>query len=170
MKLTVRLPCKPVVKKYLINRYGENCTVQKNDWVKQLLLSMLQRKISKYDSEITLQYYTESYDMPLNLDEYLRYGDELSKTAIREINNRIEDDIHNQLFRFLEFYVHVCGYRLKDSIEMFQTFYAFPEECYSSDAIKKYYQRRIQPYVSKIRFVGLNVPLKKKKKYHRQKD
>ena len=165
--LTVQLRCKPIVKHYLVNRYGVSIAMPENDWVKLLIRSHLQRNHAKDDSDITLQYYTTQVSIPINMDVYDRYGDHLTKTATREINNRIEDVIYQQLFQFLEFYVHVANYQLKDAIAMFQTIYVFPEDVYSFDTIKKHYQRRIQPFINIQKFVGVNVPFKKKRVYKR---
>lgn len=165
--LKIILPCKPVVWQYLTNKYGTAPQLPDDDWIKLLAVSLLKRNLSKDDKDITLQYYTRQFEIPITLDEFQRYGDVLSKTSIRQINNRIEDLIHQQLYQFLEFYVHVAGYQLNAAIEMFQQMYAFPPEIYTHDAIKKYYQRKIQPYLTLQKFVGVNVPFKLKKSYRR---
>lgn len=162
----VTLKCKPVVWQYLINNYGEKLELKKNDWILMLMVSLLQRDSAHKDSEITLQYYTKEVKLSITLEQYDRFGDQLSKTAMRTLNNRIEDVIHQQLYQFLEFYVHVAKYQLNPAIEMFQQLYNFPPEVYTHAAIKKYYQRDIQPHLVPQKFVGLNVPIKKKKKYN----
>ena len=163
----INLPCKPVVKQYLVNRYGERSNMPEGEWVKLLLINLLQRSTGEDDKDITLQYYTAMAVIPITYDQFQRYGDTLSKTAIREINNRVEDVIRQQLFQFLEFFVHVANYQLKDAIYMFQEVYALPEDVYAAETIKKYYQRKIQPFVNARSFIAVNVPFKKKRKYNR---
>lgn len=169
MILTVSLPCKPVVYKYLQNKYGTDAilTLPDDDWIKLLTANMLHRDTAEKDAEITLQYYTKTVKIAINMAAYERFGDALSKTAIRAINGRIEDVIHQQLFQFLSFYVHVANYRLKDAILMFQDMYALQEEYYAHDTIKKYYQRKIRPYVFLQKSIALNVPFKQPRNYKR---
>ena len=137
------------------------------DALKTLIGNHLQRNSQHQDTKVTLQYYTTEVVVPINMEQYDRYGDHLTKTAIRAINNSIEDIIHMQLFQFLEFYVHVANYKLKDAIYLYQALYALPEEVYAFDTIKKYYQRSIQPYLNPNKFIGVNVPFKLKRNYKR---
>jgi hypothetical protein len=157
MSLFVTLPCKPVVKQYLINKYGEQCILPEGDFIKNMLLVCLQRNTRHQDSKITLQYYTETINLPINFEIFDRYGTELSKTSIRNINSTIEDIIHQRLYQHLEFYRHVAGYQLKDAIAMFQQLNNFPEDVYPAATITKYYQRSILPYLNLQKFVGVNV-------------
>lgn len=167
MQLNITLPCKPVVKQYLINKYGSQLHLPDDDWIKLLIESYLSKSIAEQDSRITLQHYTQSVSIPISYKTFELHGDALSKTAIRAINNRIEDVIHQQLFQHLEFYVHVAHYKLRHAIIMFQDIYALPEDVYPRDTITKYYQRRIQPYVNSLKFASANVQFKSKRKYHR---
>lgn len=170
LNLKVTLQCKPVVWQYLLNKYGADCILPEQDWIKLLIYSMLQRATDKDAKDITLQFYTKAHSIPISLEVYNRFGDQLTPSAIRQINNRIEDVIHQQLYQFLEFYVHVCQYTLNAAIEMFQQQYNFPPEIYTHDAIKKYYQRKVQPHVQVTakKFVGVNVPIKQKQIYKRR--
>ncbi len=167
MQLFVPIPCKPVVKQYLINRYGPQLQLPDDDWIKLLIESYLSKHIAEQDTKITLQHYTTTASIPIKWKTYELHGNELTKTAIRAINNRIEDVIHQQLFQHLEFYVHVAHYKLRHAVMMFQEIYALPEDIYPADTITKYYQRKIQPYVSANKFASVNVQFKRKRKYTR---
>lgn len=178
MQLHVTLRCKPVVKQYLINKYGEQLQLPDDDWIKLLIIHLLIRNSAKDDTDCTLEkystqarfefnYFTAEAKLPIIFSDYEKYGDYLTKTATRAINNRIEDIIHQQLYQHLEFYVHVAKYRLKDAIAMFQQIYNFPEDIYTGDSIKKYYQRKIQPFLIPQKFSSVNVSFKKKKSYRR---
>lgn len=159
--LSVELACKPKIKQYLLNRYGLNQLGQINlpegDWIKTLAHGFLIRATDDQATKITMNQYTEKVLLPITVYRFERYGSELSKTAMREINCRIEDQINTALYQFLEFYVHVVGYLLKDAVELFQQIYHFPEEVYSRDAILKHYQRNIKPNLSLQKFVGVQL-------------
>lgn len=163
MLFLVNLPCKPVVHQYIVNRYGTDSPLElpAADWLKVLVENLLQRNTGKNDKEINLQYYTSDVTIGINFDAYQRYGDKLSNTAARSINNCIENLIHEDLRLFLPHAVHACNYTLKDAITLWQGVRAFPEEVYSSDAIKKYYQRSIKPHKKVQKIFGINVPQKR---------
>lgn len=160
--LYVTLPCKPVVKQYLLNHYGQNIQLPDGDLVKLLIQSMLQRKSHDQDSKVTYFRYTEEVKIQITYKVYELYGDQLSPTSIRVINNLIEKKIHARLYDFMEFFICVANYQQKDAIIMFQLTHGFTEEIFPFDTIKKYYQRNIQPHLEKtaIKFASVNVPSK----------
>lgn len=169
MQLYITLPCKPVVKQYLVNKYGQQINLPDDDWIKLLIESYLQKNFAEQDSKITLQYYTETVRIPITYKIYELHGDTLTKTSIRAINNRIEDVIHQALYQHMQFYVHIAGYRIQHAIMMFQDMYHLPEEVYARETITKYYQRKIQPYLTPQIFSSVNVQFKAKRHYHRSK-
>lgn len=158
MHFPIEIPCKPAVRQFLLNKYGAEMNIPNSDLVKKMLFNLLHRNTAKDEKDITLQYYTTSVTINLTLDQALRFGLNLSKTAIREMNTTIEEIIYERLHVHMEFFVYVSGYKEKAAIEMFQHLYNFPEEVLAFDTIKKHYQRHIQPnlYVNKI--VGGFVP------------
>lgn len=160
--LHVTLPCKPVVKQYLLNNYGATLKMPDGDFVKLLIESLLQRASHWQDTKINLYRYTDEVKIPITYQVYEVYGDKLSPTAIRVINRLIEKKIHARLYDFMEFFVCIANFEQKDAIIMFQQTHGFPEGIYSYDTIKKYYQREIQPSLEKtlIKFACVNVPFK----------
>lgn len=162
MIIFIHLPCKPVVKQYLINNYGFNYSIPDGDLVKCIMDQLLQRNSTEQDTKITLQYYSEVAKIPISYKRFELYGNELSKTSIRAINRTIEHIIHQRLYDFLEYQVHVVGLQLNTAIELFQQVYCFPPEIYTHDAIKKHYQRIIRPrvHITLSKFASVNVPIK----------
>lgn len=160
-KLSLELPCKPVVKQYLVNSYGINAQDMVNlpdhDWIRHLLLVLLERNHTRFDKSVNIQYYTEKVLLPISMDDLFRYGHGLSKTGVQIINNRIEDIISQRLHLHLEFFVHVAGYQLKDAIEMFQIKYNFPEEVFPRETITKRYQRNVKPALLLHNYVGYTI-------------
>lgn len=141
MKIQIELPCKPLVKQYITNRYGNPVRWPHNDFLRSLLVRFLERPDTSHDSEVNIQYYTATVDLPITMGEYERYGNALTPTAIRHINQTVQDIIEEVLFNYLHFY-HYCGkMKIKDAIVAFRHAYHFDEEHYSTDAIQKFFYR-----------------------------
>jgi hypothetical protein len=141
MKITVELRCKPQVAQYINNRYGTPVVFPHNDFLHSLLIRYLQRPDKEYEQKVTLQHYTKKVQLPITMREYERYGNVLTNTSIMHINQTIIDNIEELLYMYLHFHYRVCGIPLKLAIQKFRQQYFFPEECYSTDAITKYWQR-----------------------------
>jgi hypothetical protein len=146
--ILVVVPCKPVVKQYILNRYSDPVIFPKRDWLKLLFHSFLTRAKDNAADKFTLQFYTQSVKFPLSYRNYEHFGNELTNEAIVAINSRIEDEIHQRLFMFYEHFHFTVGYTIKDTARHFQHIYNFPEEIYSIDNILKQFQREIKPNVS----------------------
>lgn len=141
MQLYVTLPCKPVVKQYIVNRYGNPVKFPQNDWLRSMLVKYLQRPDRHYENKTTLQYYTAQVDLPIMFREYTNFGNVLSRTSIMHINQTVQDIIEEALYNYLNLYHAQAGILLKTAIVMFRNQYGFPEESYSTEAIHKFWQR-----------------------------
>lgn len=146
MALLIELKCKPVVKQYIVNRYAQQgqpnqITLPDRDWLKKMIERYLSRPDTNYDTQVTLQYYTERVDIPVPMRFYLDYGTFLTPTATMHINNHIQDLIDELLFEFLKFYTTIAGLQFKNAINLFREIYNIPEEAYSTAAIHKFWQR-----------------------------
>lgn len=141
MAIYIELPCKPLVKQYIINRYGSPVSFPRNDWVYSLIQRYLQRPDTNNDTQVRLQYYTVTIDLPITFRDYADFGNYLTPTCIRHINQSIQDIIEEVLFNYLHFYHSICGIQIKDAVANFRQQYRFAEEHYSTDAIIKFYQR-----------------------------
>lgn len=141
MAIYIELPCKPVIKQYIANRYGTPVIFPQNDWLYNLLCRYLQRPDTNNDTQVNIQYYTTSVDLPIKMRDYSDFGNALTPTAIRHINQTIQDVIEEVLYNYMHFYHCVAGYQIKDCITAFRHAYHFDEEHYSTDAITKFFQR-----------------------------
>lgn len=141
MPIYIEVPCKPLVKRYIHNRYG--CPVQfpQNDFLYTLLQNLMVRHETRNDAAINIQYYTCTVDLPITFRDYDNYGNELTLTAIRHINQTIQDIIEEHLYLFISFYHRIAGMQIKDAIATFRQIYNIEEEDYKTDAIIKFYQR-----------------------------
>ncbi len=155
----VLLPCKPLVKQYLVNRYNitDNGLVQlpAHDWIKHLVKALVEKNFDRQNRYTNMDLFTCKVLIPIGDDDLFRRGGDLSPESVSVINNRIEDIIRQQLYQFLEFYVHAAGMRLNDAVCLFQQIYNFPEEVYRRATILKHYQRHIKPHLVLQKFVGV---------------
>lgn len=141
MPLYIIMPCKPLVKQYIQNRYGNPVQFPHNDWLRALLISKLQRPGRDHESKLSLQYHTQEIGLPILMREYERYGNELTRTSIMHINQHVQDIVEEVLYNYLHLFHRIAGQSLETAIAGFRTQYNFPEHSYSTDAIKKYWQR-----------------------------
>ena len=141
MPIFVTIPCKPLVKQYLHNQYGESIAFPDNDWFKSLFLKFLQHPTRQYENNAQIQYYTATVNLPIRFGDYVRYGNTLTKTSIMHLNQAVQDDVDELLYIYLTFFHIKQKMLLKDAIANFRTEYDFPEESYSTEAITKFFQR-----------------------------
>lgn len=137
----VDMPCKPVVKQYLQNRYGNPIQFPRNDWYRSILLRMLARPNKHYDSTIGLQHYTTAIRLPILYSEFENFGNTLTKTGIMHLNQIVQDVVEEALYNYIELYYVVAKMPLNNTIYNFRVQYGFPEESYSTAAIHKFWQR-----------------------------
>lgn len=141
MPIYVELPCKPIVRQYIINRYGEPVCFPSNDWLKILMINYLERPLKFYDATVSPTHYKCKVMLPINLHIYERHGNVLSNTAMMILNERVQDDVDEMIYLFLNIHYREKGMLLSEAIQLFRNTYNFPEEAYSTDAITKFYYR-----------------------------
>jgi hypothetical protein len=141
MPILIEFPCKPVVKQYIINRYGSPVKFPRNDYLKAMLVKMLSNPDTNYDSQTTLQYHTASIDLPVEFRLYAKKRSTLTRTDIMLLNQTVQDLIEETLYNYIHLFHHLGGKLLKETILGFREQYGFPEESYSTEAITKFWQR-----------------------------
>jgi hypothetical protein len=144
MALYVILPCKSLVKQFIINRYGSPVVFPHNDWLRSMLIRYLERPDTEYEHKVGLIRYSQTINLPILMREYERFGNDLSKTSILHINQTVQDIIEEFLFIYIKFHHQQCGMLLHKTIEKFRIEYRFPEETFTTDAINKFWQRQVK--------------------------
>ena len=112
-----------------------------NDLVRSLLIRFLQRPDTEYEHKLDIQHYSTSIELPILFREYDRFGNTLTKTAIMNINQTIQDIVEEALYNYIQLHHIIGGQLLKNVIPMFRAQYGFPEESYSTEAMNKFWQR-----------------------------
>lgn len=151
-QIYIPVPTKPIVAQYIQNRYGTPVVFPVGDWLRALALNLLISASRNYDTTIRLSRLSNTVELPFSLSEVEKYGNTFTATSIYCINGRIEDEIHQRLFIFFEYFHAIVGLPIKETAIQFQKHYNFPEEIYSVDNIIKQFQRHIQPHLANKNF------------------
>lgn len=161
MPFYIDISCKPVVKQYIHNKYGNPVVFPNNDWLRCLFLRCLQRHDTEQDHKFGNLHYTQKVSFPILIREYQRFGNSISLTSVRHINSLIQDIINETLYQYLNLHFKPKERQLLHVIENFRKEYNFPEESYSTDAMIKFYQRE-RARRKKIQKSGAEIVLLKK--------
>ena len=143
MPILIEFKCKPVVKQYIVNRYGNPVKFPRNDYLKAMLVKSLTHPDTNNDSQTTLQYHSAKIDLPIEFRLYAKKRNTLTLTDTMLLNQTIQDLIEEQLYNYIHLYHQLGGKLLKATILSFREQYGFPEESYSTEAITKFWQRTI---------------------------
>lgn len=141
MIIQLEMPCKPLVKQYIRNRYGAPVAFPHNDYLKSMLYKYLCWPNREHDKAVTLQYYTDKVLLPVPYSILNKYGNELTNTSIMHINQTVQDLAEEQAYNFLQFCHIYKKVTILEAVEQFRDAYHFPEESWKTDALVKFYQR-----------------------------
>lgn len=153
----VILPCKPYVKRYIEQNFGNPADFSSNKILQHELVRSLKKPNKRLDSRLdyinAVSNYKSKIDMIISEDMFLRYGWMLSVTDVVNINKIIESMVKGFMTTMVGLSV-ANGLPIKDSILCFQDRYNFPEEVWPYESIKKDFQRHgqkiIRTYQSEI--------------------
>lgn len=139
------LPCKPYVKRFLINQFGNPADLRKNRYFFNYLKMILERKICRYNKRIHFKkygkiVYSEEVKILIDNDTFNRFGFDVSATSISAFNGFLEDYIKQQARVFI-FASVSFGQTWVNAIKDFQDTFGFSEDDFSTDSIKKDLQR-----------------------------
>lgn len=158
------LPCKPYIKRHLLNQYGENSLVdlRKNRHYFNYFKMLLERKICRNNKRIHFKkfgkmIYNEEVRILIDDDTFNRYGFDLTATSVVEFNAFLEDNIKTQARLFI-FAANSFGQTWVDAIKDFQDTFGFSEDDFPTDSIKKDLQRHKDFYENFEKTFGTSVP------------
>jgi hypothetical protein len=152
--ITIKIPCKPYVRKYLTNHFGNPADLKSNKCFSYFFRRVLDRNLRRNEKDISLSIYSSEIDICLTEDEFQRFGHFLNKTDISHLNKFFEQYIKEQARLVLS--VHL-GYNdnLTYCIQEFQKQFGFTEDDFPTDSIKKDFTRNADFYG---KFFGKIVP------------
>lgn len=140
-KLTIKLPCSPLVKRYLINTCGDMIIFRNKTAIEKHFALLVDKQPRK--DECKKVNYTEHVIIWVDYDMHLRNGTLLTNCAIRDFNLFLEDIIYDQLISALNLHGKLTARKryITEGIKIFCEMHNFSEDEMSYDAAIKRYQR-----------------------------
>lgn len=139
MEVSVQLRCKKYVAHYLRNKYGDRPRLTRATPEGIFFLNVLSRRRKERDRDLPKS--EEVIDVYISIEDFERYGGELTRTAMADFNEMIEGKLKELFEAFMCALVDVGGYQKHASIRHFQEKYGFSDEEWHFYALKKHYQR-----------------------------
>jgi hypothetical protein len=139
--ISLQIPVKAHVYKYLISQFGLSMTLTKSNAVGLLLTHLLKRNTKHKQYDYVLQSYEKSYSVQIPkgfvFDRGVRY---LSTYSVMQLNNFVDDLIKAQFYTFMELHL-AAGIMRRDAIIKFRERYGFEEDDLAFETLKKAYYR-----------------------------
>ncbi|QNF34344.1 hypothetical protein HUW51_17040 [Adhaeribacter swui] len=140
-KITLFIPVKSYVQKYLVKRYGSLYTVSKRDAIGIVLFQMLRRPSTEARATERIKTYTAKYPVVLSPKDFWKRGcRNLDDAMSIEWHKLVEDLIYQEYCGYIE-NLEAHGVEQRYAIEAFMAKYDFDETDIKFETIKKAYQR-----------------------------
>lgn len=145
-RFTITIPCKPYVRKYLTNNFGEPADLKTSIELKTSLRNKLSKPSTRFDKKYPplSEYKTLSAKIEIYIshDDFYRYGWELTKTDTIIFNRQVEIMAKIQMRHAI---MQSCLFMtIKDAILKFQDEFNYSEDDWPFEAIRKDIQRKIK--------------------------
>lgn len=145
--MTVRLllPCLPLVKEYLQNRYGTTFALNRKDLEHKLIAKSLNgKRRNRYNWHATD--YTESVVIEMDNDLRKRVGLELTPSEVFELNQLMKKMIYSSLFDYLDISLSLDeDFPISEGILAWCRAKGLSDDVAPLDTMKKaYYRHRLQ--------------------------
>lgn len=141
-QFTIEIPCKSYVKVYLETNCGTPVDLQHLPDM-QLLVTRNLKKKQDYRKTDLICNYEDKVTVEISSTIFYRYGWEITKEGIREINSFSEKKIKFIMRQYI-FINHKLGQPVASCIRDFQQIFMFSEDVWSYETIKKDYDRHIK--------------------------
>jgi len=138
---TIEIPCKSYVKVYLETNCGNPVDLQHLPDIQTLVMRNLKKK-QDYRKTDPICNYNDKVIVMISPKVFYRYGWEITKEGIREINSFSEQRIKYVMRQFV-FFNNKLGQPVASCVRDFQQKFSFTEDVWNYESIKKDYQRHI---------------------------
>jgi hypothetical protein len=162
---TITIPCKPYVRRYLVNRFGNPVNLKADKYFYKYFQSLLERKVHRDNHRTSFKrygrlIYHEEVDIGITEDTFQRWGYDMNRKAVYDFNAFVEHDIKKQARIFI-LTLQSVGWKRWRAIREFQESWGFKEDEYSGEAILQDIKRNAEKMQIKlganIRKNGVNV-------------
>jgi len=136
---TITIPCKPYVKKFLINSFGNPADLSYDKHIKKYFLHLLSRRVHRNAARVNFKeygklIYHEEVQIAINEEEFNRYGFSMHRKAVFDFNLFLEGYIKSMTRLFI-LTCQSFGMKRMQAIREFQETFGFSEDDYSSENI-----------------------------------
>ncbi|MDX5396279.1 MAG: hypothetical protein LPK21_08760, partial [Hymenobacteraceae bacterium] len=139
--MTLKIPVKPHVSKYLQKKYGADYKLNKRDAISITLYNMLRRPSTDARLSSRTKRCTAVFEVNLSAFAFFKKGcRNLDAYTIIQFNSYVEDCIDTEFFSYVE-NLESLGLQQKEAIAHFMLKYEFDETDVKYDTLKKAYQR-----------------------------
>lgn len=139
---TIKIPCKKYVKAYLENNAGIPVNLKHLPEILGEFKNMLE-KTSNPREPICLKVFTETVIIIIPPDWFYRYGYEMSKESIKNLNLIVEEKVKFLMRQYVSLN-NSLGLKIAPAIREIQNKFGFPEPVWSFESIKKEFDRHGQ--------------------------
>ncbi|QNF33076.1 hypothetical protein HUW51_10165 [Adhaeribacter swui] len=141
MQITLKVPVKPYVQKYLVARYGNLYTISKRDAIGIVLYQMMRRPTTESRASKRIGQYAATYPIVVSSRDFWKRGcRNLDDYTSIQLNNLVEDLIQQEFCAYIE-NLEAHGVEQRYAIEAFMAKYDWDESDVKFETIKKAYQR-----------------------------
>lgn len=133
------IPTKPYIQQYIYNCMGREPELSRDDIFGSKLIDLLERNVRHQDND-GVGIFAAPLVVYLPLRVLDHHGYELSRTGIRFFNTFSEAVIKKELYFYFDTMTGL-GLPIKECIDRYQQHFGFNEDTFSSDTIKKTYDR-----------------------------
>ncbi|MFC6999575.1 hypothetical protein [Rufibacter roseus] len=141
MLLSIHIPVKPHVKKFLVAKYGGIYKLCMRDHIGVTLFNMLRRPKAKAREIERVKKFTQRYTVSIPEHFITDLGcKNLDGETLVQFNSLVEDFLLTCFHEFVE-NMEACGMEQRHAIAYFMAKYEFDETDVKYDALKKSYQR-----------------------------
>jgi hypothetical protein len=147
MKFSLKIPCKPYVKRFLELNFGAPVDFTKDkslypDFRRKLNKDTQSSRYDKRYEQCAFTRYKEVVEVKITRDDFYRYGWELTITDMVDFNRQIE--ARAKLFMYVIVSTRMAfGVSQVDSIAYFQNQFGFGEDIWPAESINKDCQRNL---------------------------
>ena len=137
-KATITIPCKPYVKKHLVNSYGDPADLTGDRQIYRMFIWLINRKVFRNSKRIKDPEYGKKLfyeEIKVEIKKQDLPGEEINKAAFIEFNGFIEGFI-KKIARTFIIALEYAGWKRSEAVKEFQSTFGYREEEYSRAAIK----------------------------------
>jgi len=154
MEITIEIPIKSYLKKYIEVSFGENIKLSERTWIGIIIYNVIKRKTFKnnYDYKPVSEDINAQMQFKISSDTSYRYGCILLPTQIYYINSALDGLFKGEIVKQALINQNNYGIDFKTSILTILDAYDITEDELNYESIRKYFNRNYQKYKNRLIF------------------